>query len=207
MRILKQSTATTLLLGPFLDVNGAALTALTIAQANVLLWKEGGTTLAQKNDATSATHRSNGRYTVPINTTDTNTLGLLSINVDMGGAIAVRQDYTVLPANVFDALRGSDLLQVDMQQIINSATNAQRLETSVSTMVMVTIGVGSTTTNFTTNLTEVTNDHYKGRYYIGVTGALAGQATDITAYNGTTKALTVTATTDAPAQNDTGIIV
>lgn len=103
---LRQSTAATLLLGPFLDETDGktAETALTISQADVLLWKQGGTTLAQKNESTSATHRSNGLYTVPIDTTDTNTLGVLSVSVHESGALPVRQDYTVLPAVVWDEM-------------------------------------------------------------------------------------------------------
>jgi hypothetical protein len=111
---LKQSTATTLLLGPFVDDTDGktAETALTISQGDVLLWKEGGTTLAQKNESTSCTHRSNGLYTCPINTTDTNTLGVLVVSVHESGALPIKQEYMVVPANVWDSLFGSDKLHV-----------------------------------------------------------------------------------------------
>lgn len=103
---LKQSTAATLLLGPFLDdADGkTAETALTISQADVLLWKQGGTTLAQKNESTSCTHRSNGLYTCPVDTTDTNTLGILSVSVAESGALPIRHDYAVVAASVWDEL-------------------------------------------------------------------------------------------------------
>jgi hypothetical protein len=103
---LKQSTATTLLIGPFLDATDGvtAETGLTISQADVLLWKEGGTTLAQKNESTSATHRSHGLYTCPVDTTDTNTLGILTVSVQESGALPVRQDYNVVPAVVYDEM-------------------------------------------------------------------------------------------------------
>ena len=120
MRLLKQSTATTLRLGPFLDETDGktAETALTISQSDVLLWKEGGTTAAQKNESTSATHRENGYYTCPLNTTDTNTLGALSVSVSESGALPIRQDYTVVPANVYDALvLGTVFLYVDPNRI------------------------------------------------------------------------------------------
>lgn len=64
-----------------------------------------------------------------------------------------------------------------------------------------------TTTQFTTNLTEATNDHYNGRIVVWLTGALTGQATDITAYTGATKLVTVTAMTEAPAATDRFVIV
>lgn len=120
MRLLKQSAATTLRIGPFLDETDGvtAMTALTISQSDVLLWKEGGTTAAQKNEATSATHRENGYYTCPLNTTDTNTLGALSVSVSESGALPIRQDYTVVPANVYDALvLGTVFLYVDPNRI------------------------------------------------------------------------------------------
>ncbi len=59
--------------------------------------------------------------------------------------------------------------------------------------------VGASTTVFVTNLTEVTDDHWKGLVVVFLTGALAGQGTSVTAYNGTTKALTVAELTEAPA--------
>lgn len=120
---LRQSTAATLLLGPFIDsVDASVETGLTISQADVLLWKEGGTTLAQKNDATSCTHRSNGMYTCPVNTTDTNTLGTLEVSVAEAGTLVFTKRYLVLPANVYDALvLGTDLLQTDVSQFGNAA--------------------------------------------------------------------------------------
>lgn len=65
----------------------------------------------------------------------------------------------------------------------------------------------ATTTVWITDLTEATDDHFNGRSIVFITGNLAGQATDITDYNGTTKAITVTAVTEAPADNDRFIIV
>ena len=117
MKLLRQSTATTLLFGPMVDDNDGktAETALTIAQADVQLWKEGGTTLAQKNDATSCTHRSNGLYTCPINSTDTNTPGVLVVSVHAAGALPLRQDYCVVPGMVYDSLvLGTDALDVQV---------------------------------------------------------------------------------------------
>jgi hypothetical protein len=118
MIFLKQSTATTVVLGPFVDsADASAETGLTISQSDVLLWKEGGTTLAQKNDATSATHRSNGLYTCPLNTTDTNTLGQLIVSVGEAGTLGVRHDFMVVTANVWDSLCSTDYLDVNVEQI------------------------------------------------------------------------------------------
>lgn len=110
---LKQSTAVTLKLGPFVDSADAvtAETTLTIAQADVRLSKNGGD-IAQKNDATSATHDEGGWYDVPVNTTDTNTLGRLLVSVQESGALPVWKEYMVVPGQVWDSLFGADALQV-----------------------------------------------------------------------------------------------
>lgn len=63
------------------------------------------------------------------------------------------------------------------------------------------------TTQMTTNLTEGTDDHFNGRIVVFVTGALAGQATDITDYTGSTKLITMTALTEAPSNGDRFVIV
>lgn len=105
---LKQSTAGTLVLGPFVDATDGvtAETALTISQADVRLSKNAGT-FAQKNDATSATHMENGYYSTPINTTDTNTLGRMVVTVAESGALPVRQDYLVVTSDEWDRLHAT----------------------------------------------------------------------------------------------------
>lgn len=64
---LRQNTAATVKMGPFLDETDGktAETGLTIAQADVRLSKNGGD-FAQKNDAAGATHDENGWYDVPL---------------------------------------------------------------------------------------------------------------------------------------------
>jgi hypothetical protein len=64
-------------------------------------------------------------------------------------------------------------------------------------------GTGQTTTSFATDLTETTTDAHKGKLARFQSGALAGQVRKITAYNGTTKALTFTdAFSAAPSAGD-----
>ena len=62
-------------------------------------------------------------------------------------------------------------------------------------------------TQMSTNLTEATTGHYIGRTVVWTTGALAGQASAVTAYNGATKVLTYDTTTDAPAAADRFVLV
>lgn len=110
---LKQSTAVDIALGPFVDNSDGftAETALTISQADVRLKKNGGA-WAQKNQASSATHEENGWYEASLDTTDTNTLGLLVVAVNETGALPVWREFMVVPANVYESLvAGSEWLE------------------------------------------------------------------------------------------------
>ena len=126
---LKQSTARTLLIGPFLDDTDGktAETGLTISQADVRLSKNGGDT-AQKNESTSCTHDELGYYTCPLDTTDTGTLGILKLMVHESGALPVFQDFMVVPANVWDSMFGADYLLVDVAEVSGDSTAADNLE-------------------------------------------------------------------------------
>ena len=114
---LKQSTAVTVKLGPFLDSTDGDTeeTALTIAQADILLSKNGGA-FAQTNNVAGATHDTKGLYGVPLDTTDTNTLGELRVYIHESGALAVWETFMVVPANVWDSMFGADKLQTDVNQ-------------------------------------------------------------------------------------------
>lgn len=129
MPYLKQSTAVTLKIGPFLDDTDGktAETALTIAQADVRLSKNGGD-IAQKTEATSCTHDELGIYGCPVDATDTATLGRLQLWVHESGALPVWHEYTVLPANVYDSMFSTDKLEVDLLQIGGAAQSATDLK-------------------------------------------------------------------------------
>jgi len=124
MLFLRQSTAVTVKIGPFLDDTDGktAETGLTIAQADVRLSKNGGD-IAQKNDATSCTHDELGIYNCPLNATDTDTLGRLQLWVHKSGALPVWHEYMVIPANVYDSLFSTDKLQVDITQVAGNAVS------------------------------------------------------------------------------------
>lgn len=116
---LKQSTANTVKLGPAVDSTDGNTQepGLTIAQADIRLTKNGGA-YAQTNNVAGATHDEKGNYGVPLNTTDTNTLGTLRVHIHVAGALAFFADFMVVPANVYDALiAGTDVLQADVTQL------------------------------------------------------------------------------------------
>ena len=191
--VLKQSTASTLLIGPIVDSSDAsAETGQTIAQGDVLLWKEGGTTLAAKNEATSCTHRSNGLYRCPVDTTDTNTLGVLTVNVAKSGTLVWRGDYLVVPAQTYNSLiAGSDKLQVDAVEINSNATAAAKQEAAAKAIQYGTVyndsGTYASTNSgalvfYSDDITEATADHFNGRTVNFTSGDLSGQSVSITDY-------------------------
>jgi hypothetical protein len=125
MILLKQSTATTQLIGPFIDDTDGktAETGLTLAQADIRLSKNGGN-MAQKNDATACTHDEIGYYSCPLNTTDTGTLGNLKLMVHQAGSLPVFHDFMVVTANIYDTLCSTDVLNVEITAAgVNSILN------------------------------------------------------------------------------------
>ena len=117
---LRQSTASQeIQLGKFVDDTDGktAETALTIANTDIKLFKAGATSQASKNSG-GATHMANGYYSAVLDDTDTNTLGLLEVTVDVAGALAVRREFMVMPAPVYDALvAGTEWLHVDTLKV------------------------------------------------------------------------------------------
>jgi len=130
---LKQSTATTVKLGPFLDSTDGftAKTALSIAQADIRLTKNGNG-FAQTHNSAGAPHDENGYYGVPLDTTDTDTLGRLKVAIYKTGALPVWQDFVVVAANVFDSLiGGGDVLNSNASKIGGITQTGRDLGTSV----------------------------------------------------------------------------
>lgn len=204
MQWLKQSTTINLKVGPFVDKTDG-VTPETALTPTVKLSKNGGT-LAARNSATAITHDADGWYTVEVNTTDTNTVGRLQVSVvSAADHLPVFHEAMVLPANVYDSLvGGSDLLQIDVQNINDLTGPADTLALAVPGVITSTIAAGSTAMAFVTNLTEATNNHYTGGVIILTSGTLLGQRLRITAYDGATKTLTVeNRTSDVPANTDT----
>lgn len=139
---LEQSTAVDILLGPFVDDTDGKTpeTGLAISQADVRLSKN-GQNMAQKNDVTACVHDELGQYNCELDATDTNTLGVLTVTVVESGALPIRQDYMIVPANTYDSLiaPGTDYLEVDT--ILIEATDATTvLDTQIDDRLDTAIG-------------------------------------------------------------------
>lgn len=126
---LKQSTAVVINFGPFVaNTDGVTLvttlvSALDHASTGILLSKNGGTLTIRHATVTATTYDAHGIYKVTLDTTDTATLGhLLVMWTAPATNMAVWRLFVVVPANVYDSLiAGSDLQQVDVTQLLNTA--------------------------------------------------------------------------------------
>ena len=119
-----------------------------------------------------------------------NIAGQVEVNDLSGGAVTIN--------------RNAQLDRPQITALQSDVTSIKTVTDSAETGAAVT-GTLSTT-QMSTDLTEVTDDHYIGRLLTFTSGALNKQQTDITDYTGTTKVLTFTALTEAPSDGDTFII-
>lgn len=154
--------------------------------------------------------------------------GMHHVSIDTSNAFyAVSNDFqVVLTAGTVDGedVSGTVLAhfsieyrdnKVNVMQINTSGVAALRLALSAAQIIPGTVDTATnthtpTTTEFQADdITEATDDHYNGRIVIFTSGALTGQATTITDYTavGGIGQFTVTALTEAPANNNTFIIV
>lgn len=131
---VKQSTAFTWKAGPFIDDTDGKTpeTGLTIGQADIRISKAGGN-YAQSNNSAGATHDEIGEYDVPLDTTDTNTVGPMKVMIQKTGALPVWQWFDVLPANVYDSRYGADRLQVHVDEMTADIITAAVLASDVVT--------------------------------------------------------------------------
>lgn len=166
MNILKQSTAATIKLGPFVDDTDGktAKTALTIGQADIRLSKNGGD-IAQSHNTAGATHDELGYYDIPLDTTDTGTLGRLRVLVSKAGALPVWQDFLIVTANVFDTFCSTGSLNVNAASLSTDAITAAsvkadavtKIQNGLATPTNITAGTITTVTNLT-NLPTMPTD-------------------------------------------------
>lgn len=218
MIFLKYDTAPTVLIGPFVDETDGktAETGLSIARADVLLWKQGYTassTMTQKSDTGACTAELLGYYSCPLNQTDTNTVGQLVLSVHMTGALPVRHEFMVMPANVWDSLFGSDVLQVDIAQINNSTSGVEQFGLNTAGMTKLTVdttGFSATATEFeTSSVAEATANHYVDRLVLWTTGVNAGKVMRVNAYSlsGGRGHFTITDKGEAPANGNICLLI
>ncbi|MGH6879273.1 hypothetical protein [Hypericibacter sp.] len=135
---LRQATATTVRIGPFLDKADGVTEKTALAGTLTVECSKAGP-FAARSSVTAIAHDQNAWYAIPLDATDTGTLGRLILKSDDAATyLPVWAEFQVVPANVFDSLvAGSDLLQADLQQWVGAAPNALqtgRVDGSVGAM-------------------------------------------------------------------------
>jgi hypothetical protein len=181
-KYLKQSTASQEIpLGYFVDSTDGNTeeTGLTIANTDIKLWKNGATTLANKNSG-GGTHISNGIYSAVLDATDTDTLGPLKVFVHVSGALPFEDSYEVVTATRWDE--------------IHSGTEMARLARAVY-LVDTTIATLATQTSFTLTAGSADNDAYNGMAFVFTDATTSTQkgVAFCSDYVGSTKTVTLEA--------------
>jgi len=207
MKLLRQNTQTILLVGPILGTDFLTpQTGVTLSTNHAELFQAGANAAIDISGRTWA-HVSNGVYNLTLTAGDLSVLGPTLLHIHAASTTPLKVDTNVLQQAAYDALCGGGNMPSNITQLFGSANAASNLSQGALGAVPVTIQSGATTTIIPTNLTSAISQFYNGRTLVFLTGALAGQAAQITGYNGATKQLTVSAVTSAPANNDTAVIV
>jgi len=135
MRYLKQNTATIVTIGPFYDKTDGVTLEDAIAEGAdekitfVVDANDGGaptvvldmvaTNASANNDVTDL--GTSGYYGLELTAANTNYVGRAVLQISNAAVhLPVFHEFMILPANVFDAMIGTDVLYVDVQEI-NSA--------------------------------------------------------------------------------------
>lgn len=136
---LRQGTATSVLIGPFLDDTDFKTpeTALTVASIDVDLYKHADTQPRTKTDIIPAAsgssndmaHVANGQYSLELTTSNTDTLGHLRLTANIAGALPVTEDFVVITQVMYDSLiDGTDKQQVDVVELVGATQSVADLK-------------------------------------------------------------------------------
>lgn len=126
MFFLKEDTAASIRLGPFVDktdgvtYEAGMAAAMDHATTGIRLSKNGGA-FADRNNADEPTYDAFGYYNVNLSTTDTNTPGALQVIFgDAAVCLPCEANFQIVSANVYDALFGAGtvFLKTDLTQIL-----------------------------------------------------------------------------------------
>ncbi len=129
-QFLKQSTACTIMFGVFVDktdgvtleTGAGIITSIDHATTGIFLSKNGAAAAIRHQGVTASVLDAYGMFKVTLDTTDTNTVGTLDVLMaEAATFLPVHKSFMVLPANVYDSLMGTDLLDVNAAQWLGTA--------------------------------------------------------------------------------------
>lgn len=221
---LKQSTAFTDRIGPFLDKTDGVTeeTGLTTAAAAIFLSPNGGNFVA-KNESTALSHDQDGWYVILYDATDTATVGKLVVMVQAPAThLPVWVTYWVLEEDIYEALFAASAAafdsndRVDVGAVLGTAQTAGDLAALLSDIKTATVIASGTvetsgsnsSTQVQTDLAEATNNHYNDGTILFTSGAEAGQWRTIGDYVGSTGVISwEDALTGTPADSVTFVLI
>lgn len=144
MRFLRQNTATRVTVGPFYDKTDGVTpeTALTVTNDKItmvvddagvptLVIDAAPTASGGDNDMVHVTNDDAGFYDLEVTAAQTNYVGRAMLAItDAANHCPVFHEFTILPANVYDAMLGTDKLDVNAAEISGDSTAADNLESA-----------------------------------------------------------------------------
>ena len=151
---LRQSTATTVQLGPFVEVtDGYSYKATTITIVSGVL-KYVFPNAAVVNSTGAGVLADPGWMTVPISVSDTAAAGALTLRIgNATNNLPVWRSYMIVPAQVYDSyILGTDNIQVDVVQITGAAPSAA----TVNANIIAINNAAPTTITFNANVLTIT---------------------------------------------------
>jgi hypothetical protein len=151
-----------------------------LAASDVYVWKEGGTSVAAKSDATAPTHRASGYWTCPLDATDTGTLGKLVVIAIDTDQLSYRENFTVVSAAAYDALVSGtgNGIRADVQAIAANAITATSIATDAINASKLASSVGDEIAAAVKALVVETNDSITlGEALSVILAVVAGETT------------------------------
>lgn len=164
---LKQSTARTILIGPFIDDTDGKTAetglASSLGSLDIDLYKGAATSVTTSITATTSdggvndiTHIANGYYSLELTAANLDTCGELKITVNIAGSLPVWHNFQVLEEAIYDALFAASAtgeLLVDVAKISGDSTAADNLEAAYDGT-----GYAGGTTKLDVNVVQVSGD-------------------------------------------------
>jgi hypothetical protein len=175
---LRQSDAVEILIGPIFDATDLASgtwtpeTALTIEDSDVLLTKctAAGDCAAQaaKAETTNCAHVGIGVYECDLNTSDTDTVGVLRVDIQESGTAPVWDTFVVVEEAVYDASLAASATPLTAAAVVdNFETQSQADPTGFHVNVMEQNGTAQTANDNGADINAILDDTDD----IGVAGA------------------------------------
>ena len=131
---LRQSTAYTFRMGPFLDATDGVTpetSGLDLEDEHIRISKDGANFI-DKADTTTATHDEFGYWLCVLGTTDTNTCGELLVAANPSGALAVFKTFFVVEEAIYDALFAPSADLITKVDAIDTVVDAILVDTGTT---------------------------------------------------------------------------